>query len=142
VTYLLDTDTLSIWQHGKGPDFATLLLRLSAHAPDEIGVSIVTLHEQAKGANAYLNQGRTIADLVEGYRRLEDLRVWFTRLNVVPFDAAIGTVYEQLKAAKIRVGTMDLRIAATALARGLTVITRNDRDFAQVPGLKIEDWTR
>lgn len=60
----------------------------------------------------------------------------------MPFDAAALTEFDRLKAMKLRVGTMDLRIAATALSRGLTVVTRNERDFAQVPGLKVEDWTR
>jgi tRNA(fMet)-specific endonuclease VapC len=50
--------------------------------------------------------------------------------------------FDQLKSAKIRIGTMDLRIAAIALSRNLTVLTRNLSDFGKVPGLRIEDWTR
>ena len=46
-----------------------------------------------------------------------------------------------LRPQRIRVGTMDLRIASIALSRGLTVLTRNLRDFRRVPGLLAEDWT-
>ena len=43
--------------------------------------------------------------------------------------------------AKIRVGTMDLKIAAIALANDSTLLTRNIQDFSKVPDLKIEDWS-
>jgi tRNA(fMet)-specific endonuclease VapC len=142
VTYLLDTDILSIWQNGTGPEYAVLMLRMSAHAPTDIGVPVVSFHEQMIGANAYLNRGRTGADFVVGYERLERLRQWYMTLNIVPFDDAAGTAFDQLKAAKVRVGTMDLRIAAIALSRSLVVVTRNTQDFSQVPGLTIGDWTR
>jgi len=65
----------------------------------------------------------------------------FMRAPVLPFDTAAATVFDELLAQRVRVRTMDLRIAATALARDLVVVTRNTGDFSQVPGLQIEDWT-
>jgi len=44
------------------------------------------------------------------------------------------------KQQRIRVGTQDLKIAAITLAHGATLLTRNTRDFAQVPELNIENW--
>jgi hypothetical protein len=41
----------------------------------------------------------------------------------------------------IRIGTMDLRIAAIALANGMTVLKRNLVDFGREPNLSVEDWT-
>jgi tRNA(fMet)-specific endonuclease VapC len=38
------------------------------------------------------------------------------------------------------IGPYDLQIAAIALAHSLTVVTHNTREFARVPGLKLEDW--
>jgi tRNA(fMet)-specific endonuclease VapC len=35
---------------------------------------------------------------------------------------------------------MDLLIASTALAHGLTLVTHNTQDFTNIPGLNLEDW--
>lgn len=51
------------------------------------------------------------------------------------------TQFDQLVSAKLNVKHSDLRIAAIALQLGATVVTRNRRDFARVPGLMIEDWS-
>ena len=65
----------------------------------------------------------------------------FTEALVIPFDAAAAAAFEELVAQRVRVGTMDLRIAAIALSRGMVMVTRNTSDFRKVPGLQIEDWT-
>jgi tRNA(fMet)-specific endonuclease VapC len=65
----------------------------------------------------------------------------FTEALVVPFDAVAAAIFEELVAQRVRVGTMDLRIAAIALSRRMVMVTRNTSDFRKVPGLQIEDWT-
>jgi len=51
------------------------------------------------------------------------------------------TVFNELKEKKVKVSTMDLRIAAIVLSRDLILLTRNVTDFNKVPDLKVEDWT-
>jgi len=60
---------------------------------------------------------------------------------VLAFDDAVSAVFDRLVAQRVRIATMDLRIASIALSQGLTLLTRNKQDFAKVPGLAIEDWT-
>ena len=40
------------------------------------------------------------------------------------------------------IGPFDTQIAAQGLARNLTVVTNNIREFSRIPGLKVEDWTK
>jgi tRNA(fMet)-specific endonuclease VapC len=47
-----------------------------------------------------------------------------------------------MKRRKLKLGKMDLRIAATVLERAAILVTRNVRDFQRVPGLRTEDWTK
>jgi tRNA(fMet)-specific endonuclease VapC len=51
-----------------------------------------------------------------------------------------ATVFDSLRAQRVRIGAFDLRIAAIALSHNLIVISRNLTDFRQVPGLQVEDW--
>ena len=61
-----------------------------------------------------------------------------------PFDDSAAEQYAPIRgavqAAGTPIGSNDLFIAAIALARGLTSVTRNTREFSRVPGLKIENW--
>jgi tRNA(fMet)-specific endonuclease VapC len=60
---------------------------------------------------------------------------------VVPFDITCEQQFQALRAMRLRVGSRDLRIAATALVQNVVLITRNRRDFEQVPGLMLDDWS-
>ena len=61
--------------------------------------------------------------------------------RILPFDLAAILRYQQLAQQKLGVRKPDLRIAAIALERQGTVVTRNRRDFQRVPGLSIVDWS-
>ncbi|WP_417731448.1 type II toxin-antitoxin system VapC family toxin [Rosistilla oblonga] len=64
----------------------------------------------------------------------------FVETQVVGFDDAAADVFTDLRSQKIRIGTMDLRIASIAIANDLTLLTRNTVDFVRVPNLRFEDW--
>jgi len=65
----------------------------------------------------------------------------FAQAQVLSYDPNASTVFESLKSQRIRVATMDLRIAAIAISQDKTLLSRNLTDFRQVPGLRVEDWT-
>jgi tRNA(fMet)-specific endonuclease VapC len=141
VKYLMDTDHISVWQRGSGPDFTALETRLAAHPSSELGLSVVSFQEQVLGCHTYIGRARTMADVVQGYAMLSRLLDDYKEFAVLPFDVAAGAVLDGLKAQRVRIGTMDLRIASIALSRRLTLLTRNTNDFGQVPGLVTENWT-
>jgi len=68
----------------------------------------------------------------------------FSDFLSLPFDdkAALhfGDIRAHLASQGTPIGPYDLQIAAIALAHDLTVVTYNTREFARVPGLKLEDW--
>lgn len=140
--FLLDTDHISILQRQTSAECKTLEGHLAQHPAADIAFPIVSFHEQVLGAHAILNRAKTPADLVQGYERLHKLQAQYAAAQVVPFDSGAALLFGSLQSQKIRIGTMDLRIAAIALARSLTVLTRNRSDFGQVPGLQIEGWTK
>lgn len=63
----------------------------------------------------------------------------FQRVPVLPFDGSSARRFRDLPFHR---GSFDRLIAAHALALDLTVVTANIEDFEDVPGLRLEDWTR
>jgi tRNA(fMet)-specific endonuclease VapC len=138
---LLDTDHLSVLEWEEQPACNQLLERLDQLPPDDIATSIVSFHEQVQGALAYLNRARKPEQIVTAYVKLETIWRWFLRMNVLSFTREAQARFGELKADCRRLNTMDLRIASIALVTGSTLLSRNLRDFRQVPDLIVEDWT-
>jgi tRNA(fMet)-specific endonuclease VapC len=139
--FLLDTDHISILQKQSGPEFAALMARLAHVASNDLAFCIISFHEQALGCNAYLARAKSSAEIVRGYQMFDRVLTAFAAARVLPYDTGAAVTYDGLSGQHLRIATMDLRIAAIALSQGLTLLTRNTRDFAKVPVLVIEDWT-
>jgi tRNA(fMet)-specific endonuclease VapC len=60
--------------------------------------------------------------------------------QILAFDHDALLNFERLKSARLKMSTLDMKIAAIALAYDATLLSRNVRDFRQVPGLKVESW--
>jgi tRNA(fMet)-specific endonuclease VapC len=106
--------------------------------PDEDAfVSVITASELLHGVHraAHADQRARRAAFVEGLLQ---------RLPVLDVDLATARAHARtradLAAAGERIGPHDLWLAATCIAHGLTLITANDREFARVPGLRLETW--
>lgn len=132
--YLFDTDILSNLLR-RTPS-TVLIAKLASVPPEQQFTSAITLGELFYGA---YRLGPTSKVLLE---RLE--KTLLPNLPVISFDAEAAHKYGQTRAELerkgISIGDADLRIAAIALARGLTVITGNVNHFRRVPGLPVENW--
>ncbi|MDZ7360423.1 MAG: type II toxin-antitoxin system VapC family toxin [candidate division KSB1 bacterium] len=139
--YVLDTDHLSILQRRSEPAFSKLSAKLSRYSPDLIFVTIVSFQEQFQGWMARINQVASVAELIFAYREMERLIQYFGTTQILPYDQKAADIAENLKHQRIRIGTLDLRIASIVLSENAILLTRNQRDFGKVPNLRIEDWT-
>ena len=136
---ILDTDLLTIIQRAESQEYENLVDRLDA-ADDDVAVSIVSFEEQMRGWLAFIARASTSDDQIKGYARLHGLLEDYANRPMLDFDHTAVIEYQRLKNSKVRVGTMDLKIAAIALAHNALLLSRNITDFRRVPGLRVDDW--
>ncbi len=77
---------------------------------------------------------------IRPYEKLRRQIDTFAHWLILPLDEDSARLFTAFRQQGIRIGSMDLKIACIALAYDVTLLTRNRVDFAQVPGLKFENW--
>jgi tRNA(fMet)-specific endonuclease VapC len=135
--FVLDTDHATLYQYSH----LTLRQRLESISPGQLATTIITYEEQVSGRLAVTRRARTTSARVESYYRLQQTLGFFCQIPVLPLNDTAATTFQRLLSFKLRIGTQDLLIAAITLSSGSTLLSRNLRDFRQVPGLVVEDWS-
>lgn len=136
--YVLDTDILSLAMRAD----SRVMARIMEHDTDQLAITVITVEEQIRGWYDQLRRAKDDETLARAYRRLGETIEAVTDLRVLPFEVTTIQRFRRLEQLKLGVRTMDLRIAATVIAHGGILVTRNRGDFEHVPGLVIEDWSR
>jgi tRNA(fMet)-specific endonuclease VapC len=130
--YLLDTDTC-IYALKRN---ATVIGNMLSRSRSDIGLSVVTEAELRTGAAKSSSPTKTL-HLVENF---------LGPLAILEFTSADAAAYALVRARLERAGTpvgpLDTLIAAQAVARELTLVTNNQREFARVSGLRLDNWAR
>jgi tRNA(fMet)-specific endonuclease VapC len=137
--YVIDTDLLSLYQRNHPQVSAKV--RLARQNGLGLTTTVVTVEEQYAGRLAQIRKSQTPETLIAAYSRLTLTFSLFSQLKILGYDMSADNYFRQFRQMGIRIGTQDLRIASIALAHNAILVTRNRKDFDQVPDLTIEDWS-
>lgn len=130
MTWLLDTNICVAWLKRD----SAVRQRLVAHPRDSVAICSVVRGELLYGARKSQRVAENLALLDRFWSPLE---CW-------PFDDAAAEQYGLIRAqaavARQPIGPHDLQIAAIALSRDATLVTRNVTELERIAGLKLERW--
>ncbi len=138
---ILDTNIVTLLHYSEGVEASVLSSRLRTAGERECHVTVISFEEQMRGWLATAAGAKTDEKLEWAYERLRMLLHEYQRYPILDFDMPAIIRFHGLQKVRLRIGTMDLRIAAIALAHDALLISRNLVDFQKVPGLRVEDWT-
>ncbi len=128
--FLLDTDTCIYALKSN----ASVLERMLSRSRADVAVSVISEAELRAGAAKSSSPVKT-AHLVQNFLR---------PLTIVEYTSADAVSYAQVRAklerAGIPIGPLDTLIAGQAVGRNLILVTNNQREFARVSGLRLENW--
>jgi len=130
--YLLDTNICIYLINGASEKVRH---RLRKTPVGEVGISAVTLSELWFG----------VAHSARPEQNQAALTQFIMTLDVLGYEAEAAEAYGRLRSELARkrkvVGSMDMMIAAHAIALGRTLVTNNLREFSRIDGLSLENWT-
>lgn len=123
IRFLIDADA-SIDAMGDGG--SPVNARIAECYPGDIAISAISFAEIALGSHLGKPPSPDVLD------------AFVAAIPLVPFDEAAARKYARLPFKRAR---FDRLLAAHALSIGATIVTNNAEDFADVPGLEVENWT-
>lgn len=136
---ILDTDHVSLILRGD------VRLQKQVDQQPEACTTVITIQEIFNGWITRINQAKPTDDFVGLYTRFTQTIKYLKQTEILDFDQDADRCFRlllqqnpPLRKARLQ---RDMRIAAIALSQDATIVTRNQRDFGQVPGLKIVDWS-
>jgi tRNA(fMet)-specific endonuclease VapC len=136
--HILDTDHVTLLERKSGPEAERLRFRLASVGKT---TTIIAFEEQMRGWLGWIAKARSLPQQMERYHKLNRMLDNYREISVLEFDKMAAEEFQRLQKTRIRIGTMDLKIAAIALTSNATLLTRNLIDFRKVPDLKVEDWS-
>jgi tRNA(fMet)-specific endonuclease VapC len=137
--WILDTDHTSLFLAGN----KSIIAQIAKHS-ENVAITIITVQELFNGWNGKLNDPRQASNLSNLYTKLWKTTEFFKIITILNFDLDAENYYNRLRQNNRNLAKKklekDLRIASIALVQNATVVTRNYKDFSQVPNLQIENW--
>ena len=137
---ILDTDHVSVLAYPEDRRNKPLVAELACSDDQRIVTTVISFEEQMRGWLAAIHRVRESEKQVSLYDRLIGVFNYFSDIEILRFDAAAATRFEELRRSGVRIGSMDLKIACIALANGAMLLSGNLRDYQRVPGLRVESW--
>lgn len=122
--FLIDADIALYAMEG---DYPALRGRIESFSPGEIGLSAISFAEIMLGAAL----GKPPPSDV--------LELFLAQVPILPFDETAARAYATLPFRRAR---FDRLLAAHAVSLGVAVATNNERDYADIPALRVENWTQ
>ncbi len=104
--------------------------------PEELRLSVLTLGELRKGVETRRRVDASGATLLA--RWVDELEMRFAR-QTVPIDGRVARLWGEWSAVRSR-PVVDTLLAATAAVHGLTLVTRNEKDVADLPVEWMNPW--
>lgn len=137
--YVLDSDHVTFLLLSVGREAFALRARMDEAAHATFATTVITYEELIRGRLAVIARARSVDEQVLFYQRLREQLEAFCQISIVDFSVSAAAEFRHLRG--VRIGTMDLKIAAICLAHDATLLTRNTKDFGKVADLVTEDWT-
>lgn len=139
---LLDTDHLTVLMYPESEPHDRLTERMRTSMDSDFATTIINAEEMLRGWLAEINRRPLPRQQIPAYDRLLNLLIFLRPFKVIGFDERTAAEFDRLRKAKVRIGSMDLKIACIALVHDVLLLSANLRDFQKVPGLRVEDWLK